>query len=80
MNAENTKNLIVDMAQDFGETLIIVLGAVITIGLGMLIFREGFKLLKDQSYSIGGFYVRNLPYKGYNRWRSKKWNLENYQN
>lgn len=31
----------------------------------------------DNSERIGGFYTRGLPYKGYKRFRSQKWNKEN---
>jgi hypothetical protein len=32
--------------------------------------------LSDNSFSIGGYYMHDLPYKGYNRFRSKEWNME----
>lgn len=34
--------------------------------------------IMDKSYKLFGvFYIRNVPYKGYNRWRSKEWNRRN---
>lgn len=31
----------------------------------------------DKSSKFLGFYVQELPYKGYNRWRSEDWNRKN---
>jgi len=31
----------------------------------------------DKSRKILGFYVNEVPYKGYNRWRSEDWNRRN---
>jgi len=30
----------------------------------------------DRSFRVFGFYVRDVPYRGYNRFRSQQWNLE----
>lgn len=30
----------------------------------------------DNSYQIHGFYLKNTPYAGYNRFRSRKWNMK----
>ncbi len=35
------------------------------------------KATGDRSFSIGGFYVRDVPYAGYNRWHSRAWNMRN---
>lgn len=57
----------------------ILLGLVGLLGLGFGIDKlmryitgNGF----DRSGQIGGFYYWNTPYKGYNRWRSRTWNME----
>jgi hypothetical protein len=76
MGAEQAKNIILGAGSDFGLSLLAIVGACLIIGIGMLIFREGRRFLTDQSYSLGGYYLRNLPYKGYHRFRSKKWNME----
>jgi len=59
----------------YGTVLLIFAGYTIALGLAVLVFNYGWRLIKDRSFTIGGFYVRDLPYKGYNRWRSKKWNM-----
>lgn len=76
MDANSVKLLIVSSALDFGGVLVLILGSVIVIGLGALIFKIGWGWLHDQSYSIGGYYLHNLPYKGYHRFRSRQWNAE----
>lgn len=52
--------------------------AVALAGLGGLGF--GISALRrwifDQSRQFGGIYMGKLPYKGYHRFRSKKWNME----
>ena len=30
----------------------------------------------DNSKKIGGFYLKNLPCKGYSRWHSEAWNMQ----
>jgi len=48
--------------------------------IGFIIWAVGVAWTKgifsDRSLKIGGFYVRDLPYKGYKRFRSEKWNME----
>jgi len=76
MNASNAQAVILNALQDFGSSLVFILGAFLVIALGVLIVRVGWGWLHDKSYSIGGYYLHNLPYKGYKRWRSKQWNAE----
>jgi len=80
MGTSSATQLVLGAAVDFGYAAVVVLGSVITLSLGFFIFRWGWKTLLrmagDQSLSIGGYYLRNLPYKGYSRWHSKKWNME----
>ena len=76
MGATAVKNLILIGIRDFGSSLLLIVGACLVIGVGMFIFREGRRFLTDQSYSLGGYYLRSVPYKGYHRFRSKKWNME----
>jgi len=76
MNSENVKNLILETGTTFGLSLLAILGSILAIMVGTLVFREGWRFLKDQSYSAGGYYFRKLPYAGYHRFRSKRWNME----
>jgi len=76
MDATSVKLLLIEATLDFGGVLVLILGSVIMIGIGALIFKVGWGWLHDQSYSIGGYYLHNLPYKGYKRFRSKAWNME----
>lgn len=79
MGAEAVKNLLVSATYDFGSALLLIVGSCLLIGLGVLIFKVGWGWLHDKSYSIGGYYLHNLPYQGYHRFRSKKWNMEHMQ-
>lgn len=49
MNVTSVKNLILSVTHDFGSALLILLGAVIVIGIGFLIFK------------LGWGYIRNMP-------------------
>jgi len=46
MNASSTLALITDSASDFGTALLAILGVVIVIGVGMLVFRIGWRKVK----------------------------------
>lgn len=46
MSASSTRALIVDGIQEFGGEMLLVLGAVIVVGLGFLVFRIGWRKLK----------------------------------
>jgi len=81
MTASSTSELIVDSISSFGGEAFVVLTAIIGIGIGFLVFYWGWRHVKrialDRSATVGGFYVRNVPYQGYNRFRSRKWNMAN---
>jgi len=49
MNASSTLALITDAAQDYGTALLAVLGAVIVIGVGMLVFKVGWRKVKGSA-------------------------------
>jgi hypothetical protein len=69
--------MIVGAVTDFGAGVLAVLTATIVLGVGYLVFRFGWdRVLHDQSLTVGGFYLRKKPYKGYNRFRSRKWNMK----
>lgn len=77
MNKDTALSLISGAITDFGVAVLTVVSATLVLGLGYLVYKFGIsRLLHDQSLMIGGFYVRNTPYKGYNRWRSREWNMK----
>lgn len=80
MNASLTQALIINGLTTFGLAVLAIIGAVLVLGIGYLVFKKGWSLFYDKSLMIGGFYVRNTPYKGYNRWRSREWNMKNTMN
>jgi hypothetical protein len=79
MTPEDATNLLVNAASEVAFSAFTILGVVLTIMVGFFVFSWGFAQVRraavDQSYSIGGFYVRRVPYAGYNRWRSRAWNM-----
>lgn len=46
MSAASTTPLILDALTDFGTALLTILGAVIVIGVGYLVFRVGWRKVK----------------------------------
>jgi len=74
MTPTAAQNLILQQITILGLSILAILGAVVVIMIGYLVFKYGKKLLFDQSITLGGYYLRNTPYKGYNRFRSQKWN------
>jgi len=46
MSTSTALSLITGAATDFGTALLSILGAVITIGVGMLVFRVGWRKVK----------------------------------
>jgi len=78
MDLNSIETLITSTLTDFGASVLVILTAVIGLAIAYVAFRFGFnKLLFDQSLMVGGFYLRKTPYKGYNRFRSKQWNMKN---
>lgn len=77
ISAQNTRNQVLNTGFDFGTSMLVILGVVIGIGVGFLVFHIGWKYLKDNSFTIGGYYLKKLPYKAYNRYRSKQLNNKN---
>jgi len=80
MNQAAATVLMISQTQQLGTALFLVAVSFFTVAVGILVIPWGFKnLLRmagDQSLSIGGFYVRNLPYKGYKRFHYRKWNMQ----
>jgi len=76
MNANSAVTIITGAFATFGESVLVIIGLALTIGVGYLVFTVGLKrLLFDQSLEIGGYYLRQVPFKGYKRFHSKSWNM-----
>jgi len=70
--------LVTGAVTDFGTGVLAVLTATLVLTVGYMVFRFGLaRLMYDQSLCIGGFYIRRTPWKGYNRFRTRKWNYTN---
>lgn len=76
MNASLASATLITQLGNFGFAMLGILSAVIIVGVGFFVFREGKRFLLDESYSVGGYYLRKTPYRGYHRFRSQKWNSE----
>jgi len=72
--------VVTDRVLEVSQNLLLILASFLFIPLVFLIIDFGWRELRramtDQSYSIGGFYLRRTPYAGYHRFRSKRWNME----
>ena len=79
MNNTNAGNLIIGGYTNFGVSMLVILGGLIVIGVGFLVFKVGWGIMTDRSYNLFGYYVNDLPYPGYKRFKSKKWNLEHME-
>lgn len=77
MTNTQVTNLILSTLADWSFYIFIIISSVVGISLAYLVYKFGWRLINDQSLMIGGFYLRNTPYKGYNRFRSRKWNMSN---
>jgi len=49
MSASSTLPLILDAATDYGLAILAILGAVITIGVGMIVFKFGWRKVKGST-------------------------------
>lgn len=78
MSIEAIKNLLLLATASFGGALILIIGTILTIGVGVLVFNAGWQRLRnfDMSGRIGGFYYARTPWRGYKRFRSQQWNME----
>ncbi len=78
MNNLDTQSLIIQAITDFGQAVLGIISAIIIIALAYLVYKVGwYRLINDKSLMIGGYYLRNKPYKNYNRFRSREWNMNN---
>jgi len=79
MSGEAVKDILINGLSNFGLAMVSILGAVLVVAVGFLVFKIGWGWVSDKSYSIGGYYLHNLPYRGYKRFRSRKWNMEHME-
>jgi len=49
MSATSTQALILDATADYGAAILVILGAVITIGVGMIVFKFGWRKVKGST-------------------------------
>jgi len=75
-------DVVIPNLTQYGWSIFYVLVAVIGISVAWLVFVYGRSMLRsfDYSGSLFGFYYAKTPYKGYNRFRSKDWNIKNTMN
>ena len=78
MNATSSLSLLFSTSSSFSMRLLAVFVLSLGIAVGVFLIKWGWANLKrfDMSGRIGGFYYARTPYRGYNRWRSQKWNME----
>jgi len=77
MTVTAIQTLILSAITQYGLAVLGIITAIIVIGVAYLVYQFGVsRLLHDRSLMIGGYYLRNTPYKGYNRFKSQKWNIE----
>jgi len=77
MYYQSVLNLILDACVTLGLAVLSILAATTTIAVGYLVFKFGWsRVIKDQSLMLGGYYLRKVPIKGYNRFKSQKWNYQ----
>lgn len=74
MSTTSALALITSSFGTFGTALLAIVGLFIGVAVGYLVFKTGHRFLTDESFMIGGYYLRRTPYKGYNRFHSQSWN------
>lgn len=80
----NSTDVITLFTQNFlqlGEIIAFTIGTIVgacvaLLGLGYGISKLAVYITGDQSVRFGDLYLASLPYKGYKRFHSKKWNME----
>jgi len=76
MDSSSITALIIDQLAIFGLSVLAILGAIASIALAYLVYKYGKRVMFDNSIILGGYYLRNTPVQGYNRWRSQSWNFK----
>jgi len=83
MSAKAIRNLVLKNISDFSLTLLAIVGICLVIGVGVLIFRNGWQFIQGTTMPdvarmgwnrVDKFFYK--PWKGYKRYRSRKWNME----
>jgi len=70
----------------FGGQALIVLTALVAIGIAFYVFRWGWSVIRrmiaGETVTRWSWLDKKLykPYKGYNRWHSRQWNVEHTMN
>jgi len=77
MNTTLAAEIIRNAILDYSDNLYWIVVSVVGVIVAFFVLRQGIRYFTDQSFSLGGFYMRKTPYKGYNRFRSREWNLQN---
>lgn len=59
-----------------GTNQFLIWSFLISLVLALFLILWGVYKTMDMSGRIGGFYYARTPWRGYNRFRSQKWNME----
>jgi len=76
MTAASTTSIVVSGMSQFSTAAVALLALSVGLAVGIFVYKWGSAILLDQSARIGGLYIRKLPYAGYHRFRSRRWNME----
>jgi hypothetical protein len=78
MNLTAIQNLMISTLNDFGDYVLIILSSVIGIAIAYYLFNFAWHLIQGTTFTGWAWLDRHTykPWKGYNRFRSKKWNME----
>lgn len=75
MTNQTVQELILSQLLALGVSILAILASLSLLLVGFLVFKFGtYKLFHDRSLNLFGFYLRDVPYKGYNRFKSRSWN------
>jgi hypothetical protein len=77
MNLTAIKNLMTGTLTAFGNQVFIILSACLGVAIAYYLFKFSWHLIKGTTGTNWAWLDRHTykPYKGYNRLRSRKWNL-----
>jgi len=84
MSSIAVQNLLLSATTDFGLALLVIVGAVLVIAVSMLIIRAGIQAVWHADGTTNwlgrhwSWYDQKTysPWKGYKRFRSRRWNME----
>jgi len=80
MSTTTAISLLGGIINDFGIGALNIISTILGISMGILLINWGWThLIKhfDMSIKIAGFYPLKTPYKGYKRFKSESWNMQN---